>query len=184
MHYPFSYFPYVQNQSFTWSWYCSSPTDNWRRYRCTPLCTFVQSRGRQPVSTRSYLPLTCHLTAQTDDWWVQQWQQKPLASAEECRSPATAAAVAQSWVRADTAAVFGQRPKVSCCAASGLWPCTRYCLVFGAITHPSCSRLSSSLAPKSTAHCFTNLESLFDMETIPTCLNSFREYYYCILVCQ
>lgn len=103
---------------------------------------------------------------------------------EECRSPATAAAVAQSWVRADTAAVFGQRPKVSCCAASGLWPCTRYCLVFGAITHPSCSRLSSSLVPKSTAHCFTNLESLFDIETIPTCLNSFREFYYCILVCQ
>lgn len=34
MHYPFGYFSYVQNQSFTWSWYCSSPTDNWRRYRC------------------------------------------------------------------------------------------------------------------------------------------------------
>lgn len=81
-------------------------------------------------------------------------------------------------VLADTAAVFGQRPKVSCCAASGLWPCTRYCLVFGAITHPSCSRLSSSLVPKSTAHCFTNLESLFDIETIPICLNSLREFSF------
>lgn len=148
------------------------------------LLLLVPSEWGRQQGTRSfsYLPLTCHLTAQTDDWWVQQWQQKPLASRDaEDRSVAGCSSAVLCYAMVWTILLLyldsGPRSAaVLSWAASGLWPCARYCLVFGAITHPSCFRLSSSLVPKPIAHCFKNLESLFDIETRRTRLNYSREY--------
>lgn len=167
---PFSQFSYVHNQSFMWRWYCSSPMTG--GFIVFNLCAHYLSRVSAGSSEYALIS-PANMSPDSPDRRLMGSTMaaktvgtgRGVSLTGNCSS--SSSSVASTYT---AAAVFGQRPKVSCCAASGLWPCTRYCLVFGAITHPSCSRLSSSLVPKSTAHCFTNLESLFDIEIRQACL--------------